>query len=84
MQHTYHKQTKGRGKLRALPAQTGLFSAEGFLADAAERAGEIFRKVFPLCTGLDAGIRAAVLFIVDPTANIANVFHCENHLSKIS
>ena len=44
------------------------FRAEIFLADAAKLAGEIFGKLFPFYAGL--------FFIIDPTAYIADVFHC--------
>jgi hypothetical protein len=48
-----------------------LFSREIFLADAAQLAGEILGQIFPLHTGF--------LFIVNPAADIAHIFH--NHIS---
>ena len=45
-----------------------LCGAEIFLADCADLADEIIGKVFPLHAGL--------FFVVDPAANVANVFHC--------
>ena len=51
-----------------------LFGREVILTDAAELAGKIVAQLFPLYAGF--------LFIVDPAANIAYVFH--NITSEIS
>lgn len=52
-----------------------LFYREIVLAYAAERAGEIVGKVFPFGAGRDTVVGIAEGFVVDVTANIANIFH---------
>lgn len=52
-----------------------LFDREIVLAYAAERAGEIVGKVFPFGSRRDTVVGITEGFVVDVTANIANVFH---------
>lgn len=52
-----------------------LFHREIVLANAAERAGEIVGKVFPFGSRRDTVVGITEGFVVDVTANIANVFH---------
>ena len=49
------------------------FDRESVLAYAAERAGEIVGKVIPFGSRIVVGIADG--FVVDVTANVANVFH---------
>ena len=61
------KNLQGTRSLQVFCVLLCLLSLEHVLADAAELADEIFRQVFPL--------DAFFLFVIDPTANGANVFH---------
>ena len=53
-----------------------LFRREVVLASAAEFAGEVIGEVFPLHAGF--------LFVIDPAAEIAYIFHLEILLSSVS
>ena len=53
----------------------GLLLGEVFLADAAQRADKIVRKILPLCAGGNPVIGIAKLLIVDISADFANIFH---------
>jgi hypothetical protein len=55
----------------------GLFGGELVLADAAKGTFKIGRDVLPLGTGSDAALDIAFGLIIDPTADVANVFHSE-------
>jgi hypothetical protein len=48
---------------------------EIFLANSAQRTYEILGNILPLCAGCNTCICSALLWIIDITANIANVFH---------
>jgi hypothetical protein len=52
-----------------------VFFAEVILAYTAEGAFEIFGKICKLGAGGDAQIRGALLFVINPTANIAYILH---------
>ena len=52
-----------------------LFLAELIFADAAKRASEIFRQIFPLGPCFDSVIRIAQVFIIGIAAYSAYIFH---------
>jgi hypothetical protein len=52
-----------------------LLLGELVLAYAAQGALEISRHILPLGTGSDAGLGAALRLVIDPAANVTNIFH---------
>ena len=52
-----------------------LLCAELILTYAAKRAFKVLRKVFKLRPRRDAAFRYPLFFIIDPSANVAYVFH---------
>ena len=52
-----------------------VFFAELIFTYAAQRTRKVFGKIFPLCAGGNAVIGIADGFVIDISANIANIFH---------
>ncbi len=48
---------------------------EGVLSCCAERTFKIIRKILELCSGSYSLIRSAELFVIFPSADVANILH---------